>query len=76
MAHASHVLRRFKSADVFPLSIVDTAGPSTTLRSGRDDNFVAQEKLSSRLPRLAVGPERTRISCYAALTNARVCGFQ
>jgi hypothetical protein len=33
-------------------------------------------ELSSRLPRLAVGPERTRISYYAALTNTRVCGFQ
>jgi hypothetical protein len=29
----------------------------------------SQVKLSSR-------PERTRISCYAALTNAHVCGFQ
>jgi hypothetical protein len=25
---------------------------------------------------LSSRPERTRISCYAALTNARVCGFQ
>jgi hypothetical protein len=26
--------------------------------------------------KLSFRPERTRISCYAALTNARVCGFQ
>jgi hypothetical protein len=25
---------------------------------------------------LSSRPERTRISCHAALTNARVCGFQ
>jgi hypothetical protein len=27
----------YKSGDAFPLSIVDTAGPSPTLRFGRDD---------------------------------------
>jgi hypothetical protein len=32
-------------------------------------------ELSSRQPRLAVGPERTRISCYTALTSSHVCGF-
>jgi hypothetical protein len=32
--------------------------------------------LSSRLPRRAVGPERTRISCYAELTGGHVCGFR
>jgi hypothetical protein len=33
-------------------------------------------ELSSRLSRPAVEPERTRISCYVALTSAHVCGFQ
>jgi hypothetical protein len=32
-------------------------------------NFPHNTNLSSR-------PERTRISCYEALTNDRVCGFQ
>jgi hypothetical protein len=57
------------------LLVEETAGPSTSLRSGRDDNFVAEEMtvfpwkiitivittLSSRLPRFAVGPERSEV---------------
>ena len=47
---------------------METAGPSTPLRSGRDDKFFAKEELSSR-------PERTRISCHAAPTDNHECGF-
>jgi hypothetical protein len=69
----------------------ETAGPSTTLRSGRDDNSVApltairltafgaislQQNCHPACPAVAVGPERTRISCYAAPTSGNVCGFQ
>jgi hypothetical protein len=34
-----------------------------------------QTKLSSRLPRRAVGPERTRISCHAALETTACAAF-
>jgi len=57
--------------------------PPLRLRSGRDDNFVTNSQPSpdwglSHFPatKLSSRPERTRISCYAALANARVCGFQ
>ena len=59
-----------------------TAGPSTTLRSGRDDNFVVrfthilEERTYFLANELSSRPERTRISCHAALTNVRVCGFR
>jgi hypothetical protein len=69
----------------------ETAGPSTPLRFGRDDNsvgplaairltafwghFLAIE-LSSRLSRPAVEPERTRISCHAALDMAASAAFR
>jgi hypothetical protein len=39
----------------------------------------SQPRLPSRLPRRALGfaerPERTRVSCYAALTSGHACGF-
>ena len=50
------------------------ADPSTTLRSGRDDDFILEtgqclaKELSSR-------PERTRISYYAAPTMATCAAF-
>ena len=34
-----------------------------------------RNELSSRLPRRAVGPERTRISCHAALDKATCAAF-
>ena len=37
--------------------------------------YDAQIELSSRLPRLAVGPERTRISCLAALDTTTCAAF-
>jgi len=58
------------------------AGPSTALRSGRDDNsFARKYGLSSRIwvistTKLSSRPERTRISCHADLTNVHVCGFR
>jgi hypothetical protein len=35
-----------------------------------------QQELLDLAIKLSSRPERTRISCYAALTNVRVCGFQ
>ena len=40
-----------------------------------DVEYDAQIELSSRLPRLAVGPERTRISCLAALDTTTCAAF-
>src|SRR5450631_2671614 len=37
--------------------------------------FCPQTELSSRLPRRAVGPKRTRISCHAALDKAACAPF-
>jgi subtilisin family serine protease len=45
-----------------------TADLSTTLRSSRDDKFVAEEELSSRA-------ERTRISCHAATDTTAYAAF-
>jgi hypothetical protein len=45
-----------------------TAGLSTPLLSGRDDNSSSAINLSSR-------PERTRISCHAALDKAACAPF-
>jgi hypothetical protein len=44
-------------------------GPATTLYE------TVTPSLSSRLPRRAVGPERTRISCHAALDKAAYAPF-
>ncbi len=53
----------------FVEQIAETAGPSTTLRSGRDDNSSCAINLSSR-------PERTRISCHAAPDIAACAAFR
>src|SRR5271170_1695914 len=42
---------------------IETAGPSTALRSGRDDKFIAQDELSSRPERSVV--ERPAVSLLA-----------
>jgi hypothetical protein len=59
-----------------------TAGLSTPLRSGRDDNFLARKlwyfycKYGIRLKNeLSSRPERTRISCHAALDKAACAPF-
>jgi hypothetical protein len=59
------------------MAAAETAGPSTTLRSGRDDNFVAGVRHCSvaSIPattELSSRPERTRIS-YFALLAATTC---
>jgi hypothetical protein len=51
-----------------------TAGPTTTLRSGRDDHSIAGVKYFSAVARAAITelssrPERTRISYFAALAT-------
>jgi hypothetical protein len=55
---------------VIPSEAEGSAVPRT---SPGNAEYYAQTELSSRLPRRAVGPERTRISCHAALdkTSAR-----
>ena len=58
---------------------METADPSTTLRSGptagrgrRDDKFIGKEELSSRLPRPAVGPERSVVEGSAVHQSLRI----
>jgi hypothetical protein len=58
-----------------PLSLeieIETAGPSTPLRPLGDDQFVAQEDLSSRLSRPAVEPERSVVEGPAVRQNLRI----
>ena len=61
----------------------ETAGPSTALRSGRDDNSVAgkwsQKRSDERLPRshrIVIPTGADPDFRYAALTSSHVCGFQ
>jgi hypothetical protein len=61
------------------MAAAETAGPSTTLRSGRDDNSVvagidATEQCPSAATGLSSRPERTRISYFAAASDDHVCG--
>jgi hypothetical protein len=57
-------------------------GPSlrvTALESGKDECTIGHGsilELSSRLPRRALGPECTRISCHAALDMATSAAFR
>jgi hypothetical protein len=57
---SEHAALRISDLIVSPVSFgieIETAGPSTTLRSGRDDKFIAKEELSSRPERSVVeGP--------------------
>ena len=52
-----------------------TAGPSTTLRSGRDDKSVVNIDADSTTE-LPSRPERTRISCHASLDRAAYAPFR
>jgi hypothetical protein len=59
------------------MAAAETAGPSTALRSGRDDNSVAAgidatEQCPTPATELSSRPERTRIS-YFALLAATTC---
>ncbi len=59
----------------FRYPVAGTAGPSTALRSGRDDKFVVENP--SRVPKnLSSRPERTRISCHAAQDTAACAPFR
>jgi hypothetical protein len=83
---SEHAGLRVSDLIASPLSLtigIETAGPSTTLRSGRDDNSVTGSsilaealadttKLSSRLPRLAVGPERSVVEGPAVHQNLQI----
>jgi hypothetical protein len=57
---------------VIPSEAEGSAVPRT--RPGTAEHYT-QTKLSSRLPRRAVGPERTRISCHAASDKAAYAPF-
>jgi len=50
-------------------------GSAVLRTSPGNAEFYAQTELSSRLPRRAVGPERTRISCLAALDTTTCAAF-
>jgi hypothetical protein len=61
------------------MAAAEAAGPSTTLRSGRDDNTVeagidATEQCPTPAAELSSRPERTRISHFAAASDDHVCG--
>jgi hypothetical protein len=72
---SEHAGLRLGDLIVSPLSLeieIGTAGPFTTLRFPRDDQFVAQEDLSSRLSRSAVEPERSGVEGPAVRHNLRL----
>jgi hypothetical protein len=59
---------------------IETAGPSTSLRSGRDDKFSWKATIlrdsSAPATNLSSRPERTLISCHAALDKATCAPFR
>jgi hypothetical protein len=57
---------------VIPSEAEGSAVPRTSLGNAEDH---AQTELSSRLPRRAAGPERTRISCHGALETTACAAF-
>jgi hypothetical protein len=72
---SEHADLRLSDLIAAPLTLtieMETAGPSTTLRSGRDDKFVAQEDLSSHLSRPAVEPRRSDAEKFAVRQNLQI----
>jgi len=55
--------------------IREAEGSAVPRTSPGNAEYYAQTELSSRLPRRAVGPERTRISCHAALDKTACAPF-
>ena len=69
---SSHKLQAKSKKSQAPSEAEGSAVPRTTTGNAEYD---AQIELSSRLPRRAVGPERTRISCLAALDTTSCAAF-
>jgi hypothetical protein len=53
----------------------EAEGSAVSRTSAGNAEYYTQTNLSSRLPRRAVGPERTRISYHAALDKAACAPF-
>src|SRR5450631_81252 len=72
LAEATSLDRKSGGADLSRRAVEGSAVPRT---SPGNAEYYAQTELSSRLPRRAVGPERTRISCHAALDKTACAPF-
>jgi hypothetical protein len=72
LAEATSLNRKSGGADLSRRAVDGSAVPRTF--PGNTGSRPATE-LSSRLPRRAVGPERTRISCHAALDKTARAPF-
>jgi hypothetical protein len=70
-----HLLRNRYGFPLAYMPKVGTAGPSTTLRFGREDKSERQRKVLSPGKICHPEPERTRVSCHAALAIAACAAF-
>jgi hypothetical protein len=76
---SEHAALRISDLIVSPVSFaieIETAGPSTTLRSGRDDNSVVPERASARIldpeTELSSRPERSAVEGPALHQSLRI----